>query len=114
MKKIILYLAAIVVCLSLAASTLFADKRSENEVKNMIKRVEQILDKYIEAGAEKYAGKELAIIEEYIKKAKVLLEDNDRDEAWYEIGKAEVYFKLIDAKKEFIATEREYNSILNK
>ncbi len=111
MKKVIIYLATIVVCLSLASSTLFADKYSEKEVKSLVKRVEQILDKYTEAGAEKYAGKEMGIIEEYIKKAKMYLEEDDMDEAWYEIGKAKAYFKLIDAKKDFVAVEKEYKSI---
>ncbi len=113
MKKVIISLAAFVFCLSLGSSTLFADDHSEKEVKEMIKKVEQKLDKYTEAGAEKFAGKEVGKIEEYIKKAKVYLDEGDEDEAWYEIGKANAYFMLIDAKKEFLAAEKEYKSAVD-
>ena len=71
------------------------------------------MDKYTDAGAEKYAGKELGIIEEYIKKAKMFLDEGDEDEAWYEIGKAEAFFKIIDAKKKYIIAEKEYKAIGN-
>lgn len=114
MKRTIAIIAVLTFCFLLSASMLMADDHSENEVKKLIKKVEQSLDKYNEAGADKFAGKELSTIEQYIKKAKAFLDEGDTDEAWYEIGKADAYFKLIDAKKDLLAAEKEYKGMQNK
>jgi hypothetical protein len=114
MKRATIIIGAILFCFSLAVTTLFADDHSDKEVKSIIKKVEQALDKYNESGAEKWAGKELNAVEDYIKNAKAFFDEGDIDEAWYEIGKAEAYFKLIDAKKEFSAAEKEYKGTQEK
>ncbi len=107
MRRTTVIISAIIFCFSLAVTALLADDHSKKEVTDNIKKVEQNLDKLNDSGADKYAAKELSAIENYIKKAKAFLDDGDIDEAWYEIGKAEAYFKLIDAKKEYTAVEKQ-------
>jgi len=111
MKRSIIFILTLILCFTVNISTLTADDHSKKEVSKLIKKVEKRLDKYNEAGADKYAGKELVKIENYIKKSKSFLDESDYDEAYYEIGKADAYFSLIDAKKELLAAENEYKSI---
>ena len=96
MKRSIVFVLTLVLCFMVNVSTLTADDHSKNEVIKLIKKVEKKLDKYNEAGADKYAGKELVKIENYIKKSKSFLDESDYDEAYYEVGKADAYFKLIE------------------
>ena len=111
MNKKLLLIPLLFFCFSLCVSSLFASDYSKNDVKKLIKSVEKKLDKYNEEGAEKYAGKEIGRIEDFIKKSKAYLDESDYDEAYYEAGKADAYFKLIDSKKELLAAENEYKSV---
>ncbi len=111
MHKKLLLILIIFFCFSICLSPLIASDHSKKQVTKLIKNVEKKLDKYNEAGAEKYAGKEIGKIEDYIKKSKAYLDEDDYDEAYYEAGKADAYFKLIDSKKELLAAENEYKSV---
>ena len=105
-----LMLSLVTISLLFCASLLFADVHSKGEVSSLIKKVETRLDNYKEAGAEEYAGRELATIEEYIKKAKVELDNKDEDFAFYSISKADAYFKIIDAKKILLKAEKQFKA----
>jgi len=112
-KRIFIYFVSFLIFASLSTSALLADDHSKSEVQSLIKKVEKKLDKYNEAGL-KGVGKELSQIEQYLRTSKTFLDDNDRDEAWYEIKKAEAYFVLINAKKDFFEAEKKYKSAKNK
>ena len=97
----------------LVSTSAFADKYSESEVGALIKKVEGKLDAISDSDSIKM-GREISRIEIYIKNAKRLLDDNDRDEAWYEIGKADAYFMLLNAKKKFFAADNELKNTEKK
>ncbi len=111
MHKKLLIIPVLFFCFSLLVSSLFASDHSKKQVKELIKKVEKKFDRYNEDGTEKYAGKEVGKIEDFIKKAKAYLDEDDYDEAYYEAGKADAYFKLIDSKKELLTAENEYKSV---
>jgi hypothetical protein len=108
MKKI--NLIAIIIFLFATTSVLLADKHSKKEVADLITEVETRLDAAKSEGAENYAGKEVSRIEDLLKDAKKQLDDNERDIAFYMIGRAKSYFKLIDARKELLDAETELKS----
>ncbi|MCP4132122.1 MAG: hypothetical protein GY754_14215 [bacterium] len=108
-KQLRFVLCFVVIVLFFSTSSLFADKYSRSAVQKEIQKVEKKLEKYSHL-EKRGMGREIYKIEAYIKNAKKLLVENDRDEAWYEIGKANAYFKLIEAKKYLFAAEKKYKA----
>ena len=110
MKNVLLVICLVVFSVAVAVPSVYADKRTAREVQQLIKDVETKLEKYKDSGADKLAGMELNKIENHLKSAKALLDNGDEDFSFYEIGKADAYFNLIDAKKDLEAAKKEFNS----
>ena len=106
-KNRLIIIIIFVICFAFIGTALMADKHSEEEVKVLIKDIENKLGTIKEEGAENYAGKEISKIEQFIKNAKKYLDDGDEDPAFFEISKGKAYFKLIEAKKELLNAETE-------
>jgi hypothetical protein len=83
----------------------FADRHSESEVKKFMEDVESEIADKVKKGAENYAGREIQRALEYIRTAKKLMGDNERDLAYYELKKAAAHFRLIDARRRMVHAE---------
>ena len=95
------------------SDNLFSDEQSD-EVNNLRNTVQMKLDKIKKSESHDYAKNEIQIIEKYMETANNFIKDDDYEKAYYIISTAIVYFNLIDAKKEFINSEKELNEIKNK
>ncbi|MCP4137243.1 MAG: hypothetical protein GY754_40110 [bacterium] len=84
-----------------------AADHSSMEIRNLLLVVNNKLKKLKEGAAPTYAGKEMSKIEDFVKSAKMFLDDDELDQAYYQISIANVYFKIVEAKKELSNAEKE-------
>ena len=89
--------------------TLRADEHSENEVRDLIGKVEGKISDVKSQGAESYSGSEISRIQNQIKNAQKLLENGNIDEAYYEIRIGIEYFNLIKARKRLLDAKTSFD-----
>jgi hypothetical protein len=104
--KILSLLVSLLIIFSFTTD-IFADKRSQKEVTDMVKETETKLEAVIDEGAELYAAAETAAMQDYINKAKKFLDEGERDLAFYEISKAKAYIRLIKAQRDLMDADSE-------